>query len=43
MRTTLSGSINDFTPMEAVASVLPTTRFGYRIEAHRIVISSPGR
>lgn len=43
MRTTLSGSIDDFTPMEAVASVLPTTRFGYRIETHRIVISSPGR
>lgn len=43
MRTTLKGSIEDFTPIEAVASVLPTTRFGYRIEAHRIVISEPGR
>jgi hypothetical protein len=43
MRTTLSGSIEDFTPIEAVASVLPTTRFGYRIEAQRIVISEPGR
>ena len=41
MRTTLSGSIADFTQMEAVASVLPTTRFEYRIEAHRIVISAP--
>ena len=43
MRTTLNGSIEDFTPIEAVASVLPTTRFGYRIEAQRIVISDPGR
>lgn len=39
MRTTLSGSIDDFTPMEAVASVLPTTRFGYRIEAQRILVT----
>lgn len=41
MQTTLSGSIDDFTPMEAVVSVLPTTRFRYRIEAQRIVIADP--
>ncbi|MGB5337065.1 MAG: FecR family protein, partial [Woeseiaceae bacterium] len=38
MRTDLHGSISDFGPLEAIESVLPTTRFRYRIEADRIVI-----
>lgn len=38
MRTDLHGSISDFEPLEAVQSVLATTRFRYRIEASRIVI-----
>jgi hypothetical protein len=38
MRTDLHGSVDDFNPLEAVASVLATTRFRYRIETDRIVI-----
>jgi len=38
MRTDLHGSIADFTPQEALASILATTTFAYRIEAERIVI-----
>lgn len=39
MRTDLHGSVADFEPLEAVESVLATTKFGYRIEPARIVIS----
>jgi len=39
MRTDLHGSIADFSPLEAVESVLSTTAFHYRIEADRIVIT----
>ncbi len=38
MRTELHGSIVDFTPLEAVESVLATTAFRYRVEPDRIVI-----
>jgi ferric-dicitrate binding protein FerR (iron transport regulator) len=38
MRTDLHGSISDFSPLEAVESVLATTSFHYRIEPDRIVI-----
>jgi len=38
MRTDLHGSISDFGPLEAIESVLPTTRFRYRLESDRIVI-----
>jgi ferric-dicitrate binding protein FerR (iron transport regulator) len=38
MRTDLHGSIRDFTPHEALQSILATTAFQYRIEADRIVI-----
>lgn len=38
METRLRGSVADFTPVEAVDSVLPTTRFEYRIDARQIVI-----
>ena len=38
MRTDLHGSVEDFEPLEAVESVLATTRFRYRLEADRIVI-----
>lgn len=38
MRTDLHGSVSDFEPLEAVASVLATTKFKYRIEADKIVI-----
>jgi len=38
MRTVLHGSVADFTPDEAVESVLSTTGFRYRIEDSRIVI-----
>lgn len=38
MRTDLHGSVADFEPLEAVASVLATTNFRYRLEADRIVI-----
>ena len=38
MRTDLHGSVSDFDPLEAVESVLATTRFKYRIEADKIVI-----
>jgi ferric-dicitrate binding protein FerR (iron transport regulator) len=41
MRTTLSGSIENFTPMEAVDSVMPTTRFVWRVEGGRIVVRGP--
>ena len=39
MRTTLGGSIEDFTPMEAMSSVMPTTRFSWRLEEGRILVS----
>lgn len=38
MRTDLHGSVSDFDPLEAVESVLTTTKFKYRIEADKIVI-----
>lgn len=38
MRTDLHGSIADFTPLEAIESVLATTAFRYQVEADRIVI-----
>lgn len=41
MRTTLSGSIEDFTPMEVIGAVMPTTRFGWRVEDSRILVSAP--
>ncbi len=41
MRTTLSGSIEDFTPMEVVGAVMPTTRFGWRVDDGRILVSAP--
>ena len=39
MRVDLHGSVAGFTPLEAVESVLAGTKFRYRIEAGRIVIS----
>lgn len=38
MRTDLHGSINDVAPNDAIAAVLATTTFRYRIEEDRIVI-----
>lgn len=38
MREDLHGSIADFSPEDALASVLPTTRFNYRLEDGRILI-----
>ncbi len=38
MRTDLHGSVADFEPLEAVESVLATTRFRYRLLADRIII-----
>jgi ferric-dicitrate binding protein FerR (iron transport regulator) len=38
MRTDLHGSISNFSPLEAIESVLATTTFRYRIESDRIVI-----
>lgn len=38
MRTDLHGSVSGFDPLEAVASVLATTAYQYRIEADRIII-----
>ncbi len=38
MRTDLHGSIADFSPLEAIESVLATTAFRYRVEPDRIVI-----
>lgn len=38
MRTDLHGSILDFSPLEAIESVLATTAFRYHIEADKIVI-----
>ena len=38
MRTDLHGSVNDFTPIEAVQAVMSTTTFRYRIEADKIFI-----
>lgn len=38
MRTDLHGSIQDVTPAEAIAAVLATTSFRYRIENDRILI-----
>ena len=38
MRTDLHGSISDFSPLEALESVLATTTFRYRVESDRIVI-----
>lgn len=38
MRTDLHGSVADFSPLEAIESVLATTTFQYRVEPDRIVI-----
>lgn len=38
MRTDLHGSIEDFSPLQALESVMPTTAFRYHIEADKIVI-----
>lgn len=38
MRTDLHGSIEDFSPLQALDSVMPTTAFRYHIEADKIVI-----
>lgn len=38
MRTDLHGSITDFSPLEAIESVLATTAFRYRVESDRIII-----
>ena len=38
MRTDLHGSVSDFDPIEALESVLATTKYQYRIETDRIVI-----
>ena len=38
--TRLHGSVSDFTPSEALESVLPTTRFKYRLNTQQIVIGS---
>jgi ferric-dicitrate binding protein FerR (iron transport regulator) len=38
MREDLHGSIADFSPEDAIASVLPTTSFNYRLEDGRILI-----
>jgi hypothetical protein len=40
MSARLHGSVSGFTPSEALESVLPTTRFKYRVDARQIVISS---
>jgi hypothetical protein len=40
MSTRLHGSVSDFTPSEALGSVLPTTRFKYHLNTQQIVISS---
>lgn len=38
MGTRLHGSVRDFTPIEAVDSVMPTTKFEYNVDSNRIVI-----
>lgn len=38
MRTDLHGSVSDIEPLDAIESVLATTKFHYRIEPDRIVI-----
>jgi ferric-dicitrate binding protein FerR (iron transport regulator) len=38
MRTDLHGSIADFSPLQALESVMPTTAFRYHVEADTIVI-----
>jgi ferric-dicitrate binding protein FerR (iron transport regulator) len=38
MRTDLHGSVDDFTPIEAVKAVMSTTSYRYRIEPDKIVI-----
>lgn len=38
MGTVLHGSVSDFTPIEATASVLATTTFRYRMDSTRLVI-----
>lgn len=38
MRTDLHGSIENFTPLEAVESVLATTTFSYRVDSDRITV-----
>ncbi len=43
MDTRLRGSVVDFTPLDAVHSVLPTTRFQYRIDPQQIVIDGNSR
>ncbi|HWM27168.1 MAG TPA: STN domain-containing protein, partial [Woeseiaceae bacterium] len=40
MGTRLHGSVSNFTPSEALESVLPTTRFKYRLNARQIIISA---
>jgi hypothetical protein len=40
MGTRLRGSVADLTPVEAIDSVLPTTRFKYRMNEHEIVIGA---
>lgn len=39
MRTDLHGSVAGFTPLEAIESIMSTTRLHYRLDANRIVIS----
>ena len=39
MRTDLHGSVADFEPLEAVESVLATTKYRYRIDADKIAIA----
>lgn len=44
MRTSLhGGSVDGFTPMEAVDSVMLTTGFGWRVEDGRILVRAPSR
>ncbi|HWM26946.1 MAG TPA: FecR domain-containing protein [Woeseiaceae bacterium] len=40
MGTRLHGAVSNFTPSEALESVLPTTRFKYRLDARQIIISA---
>ena len=43
MRTDLHGSVRDVTPVEAVAAVMSTTNFKYRLEKTKIVIFRESR
>lgn len=38
MRTVLHGDVAGYTPLDAVESVMPTTKFRYRVEPTRIVV-----